>query len=445
MKNHSVRSSYSPTVLRLLSLMLALLFFSVPALAEEEDPVVVRVGDFYYTLSQVQKLLNSDLTLSRVLMAEYMDPEELAMQKAAPIARLVGICLIKEKLAEAGLIDFTSAEEEALKSAARAQYEDLWQQGWRYLQENSASPTEADVTNLLDSLGISVETVYEEYKLSELRTRAVSMYCPDIIMTEKQVREYYEEQFLIPDRVRYEDDIKTYEEEILATGSESFYTPAGYRRLRHILLDYPEEIQTPLRNDYYRLLQATESLSAAAQNLMMAAAEAESWDDIAEPRRIYDAALAEANEAQRVFEARRKELTEPLIAPRVEEIRSQYASGTPFLTLIDRYSTDTGTVNKGEGYPFHPDSTQWPAAFAEAASALEKPGDISEPVYTDLGIHILYYDSDIPSGDHVLTGEERQMLELAALRFYQDAALEELISVWRGEYDVEVHPELLND
>ena len=77
--------------------------------------------------------------------------------------------------------------------------------------------------------------------------------------------------------------------------------------------------------------------------------------------------------------------------------------------------------------------------------ALKKPGDISGPVLTDLGIHILCYASDIPAGEHELTAEERETLNASALRYYQDQELEKLIAVWRDEYDIETHPELLDD
>lgn len=93
--------------------------------------------------------------------------------------------------------------------------------------------------------------------------------------------------------------------------------------------------------------------------------------------------------------------------------------------------------------PFHPDSPNWPESFSEAAKALEKPGDISEPVYTDQGVHILYYVGDVPAGDHVLTNDERQLLNAAALRYYQLEKLNGLIEGWEADYEIETHPELL--
>ena len=64
---------------------------------------------------------------------------------------------------------------------------------------------------------------------------------------------------------------------------------------------------------------------------------------------------------------------------------------------------------------------------------------------TDLGIHILYYASDIPAGEHELTAEERETLNASALVYYQNQELEKLMIDWREEYEIETHAELLDD
>lgn len=95
------------------------------------------------------------------------------------------------------------------------------------------------------------------------------------------------------------------------------------------------------------------------------------------------------------------------------------------------------------GYLFHPDSSTWPEAFKEAAQKLEKPGDISKPVYSETGVHILCYEGEAPAGDHVLTDEEREQLNASALQYYQNERLLELCAQWKDDYDIETHPELL--
>ena len=83
------------------------------------------------------------------------------------------------------------------------------------------------------------------------------------------------------------------------------------------------------------------------------------------------------------------------------------------------------------------------AAFSDAASKLKKPGDISGPVVTEQGVHILFYEGDVPAGEHVLTDEEHALLNAAALRYYQLEKLAGLVDGWMGDNDIETHPELL--
>ena len=115
------------------------------------------------------------------------------------------------------------------------------------------------------------------------------------------------------------------------------------------------------------------------------------------------------------------------------------ASSTGIPLIKNAQNTEKG------GYPVHPDSKNWPEDFIKAAMSLKTPGDISEPVYSDAGIHILCYASDIPAGEHELTGEERETLIASALNYYQNQELEKVMADWREEYEIETHPELLDD
>ena len=128
----------------------------------------------------------------------------------------------------------------------------------------------------------------------------------------------------------------------------------------------------------------------------------------------------------------------------VDEITERYEAGIDFQSLIAKYSADTSERNAaGTGYPLHAQSEGWPEDFIKAGMALEKPGDISAPVLTEKGIHILYYAGDVPAGDHVLTDDEKELLKQSALYYRQVAALEALFEDWKKDYDIETHPELL--
>ena len=432
---------------RVISVLMAVsILLCASALAEAEDPVVVRVGDFSFTKSQLQSAIDTDIEFTELLSQETLTDEERQAQRDDTIERFIGVGLIQCKLREAGQNDFTSDEEENLKAAARNLYEQLWQGLWQRAQDSGEDFTEEQVTEYLEESGYSAEAIYEEYKATERRYRAIDLYCPPITLTEDMIREYYEEQFLNPDRERYENDIDLYEREILAQQNESFYTPAGYRAIQQILIEYPDEVYKGLAQEKVQFSQAAQAVASALQPLADAAATAQGWDDISEACANYAEAAKALEAVQQAVVEKRAALTLPLIQARVDEIRTAFDAGIDFTSLINKYSADTNAQNTEKGgYPVHPDSKNWPAEFLDAATALEKPGDISEPVLTDLGVHILYYASDIPEGEHELTGEEQETLNASALYYYQNLELEALMADWREEYEIETHPELLDD
>lgn len=209
-----------------------------------------------------------------------------------------------------------------------------------------------------------------------------------------------------------------------------------------MLLDYPEAVDSALVNENARVNIALKVLAGAAQEVAEATLTGESWDDVAGPRAKYDEALNELTAASQAYSDERERLTMPLIRDTVEAIDA----GIDINSIINQYSTDKSEQNLDKGgYPVHLDSKRWPQEFLEAVSKLEKPGDHSGPVLTDMGVHILYYASDIPAGPHKLTASERQMLNASALYYYQDLELENMMADWMDEYEIETHPELLDE
>ena len=118
-------------------------------------------------------------------------------------------------------------------------------------------------------------------------------------------------------------------------------------------------------------------------------------------------------------------------------------AGESFESQMQRYSYDTSVPPEDAGYLLHADSQLWDEAFLSAALALEKPGDVSEPVVTSAGVHIILYAADEPAGPLALTDEQHDLLTQAALTDKQTRRLEELVSQWREAYDIETHPEWL--
>ena len=430
-----------------LCFLLVMLFSLCPALAEAaDDPVVVRVGDVTFTKARLQSEVDINVTVSELMEQEFVTDEERQARRDEAIQGCIQEGLIEMKLREAGKNDFTAEEEETLRATALSQYETIWQGIWEKAKQSNQGFTEEQVTEFLNEQGYSSEAIFEALKANERLHRAVELFCPDITLTADMVEKYYEAQFLLPDRERYEKDLDLYEQEILAGNNESFYTPEGYRAIKQVLLAYPGEIDKALRNENARVNIALQAVAEAASEVSEAALTGDSWDDVAGPRAEYDAAVNELTAAKQAYNEKRERLTLPLIRDTVEAINAEIDAGIDIDSVINKYSTDKNEQNLDKGgYPVHPDSKNWPPEFLEAAGKLEKPGDLSGPVLTDMGIHILYYAADIPAGPHELTDEERQLLNASALYYYQTQALEKLVADWTDEYEIETHPELLVD
>ena len=434
-------------IMRSLSWFTALcLTLCLPAVAEStaDDPVVVRVGEFSYPLSVVQGSLDSALDVASLLSGEEATDADRQAGVQAAIDKFVNLGIIESRLKEKGKNDFSEDEVELMKSAAQAKYEELWQSLYQRASKSEEEVSEEDITGWLEGEGYTVEAIYDEYLVSERNHRAIELFCPDVTLTQAQVDAYYEEQFVGPDRERYKDNVERFEAEIVAGNNEAFYIPEGYRYIRQITLDYPKSVTASAKAQEKRLQNAMNALASRFQKLAVAATTAEGWDDLADLRAEYDKANAAVMEAQTAWMEKVKAGAQPLLQATFDAIAEEYAAGIDFKSLIEKYSSDKTDQNLSRnGYLFHPDSTTWPDAFKEAAMKLEQPGDISAPVYSETGVHILYYAGEAPAGEHVLTDDEREQLNASALQYYQNERLMELCARWKDDYEIETHPELL--
>ena len=424
---------------RLCTILILILCFAfiAPASAEDSDPIVVRVGRVEYPLSLAKYSYQSNLDLMAYqgYTPTAAEKEELKQQT---IDHLVDLALIENKLIEAGKNDLTDAEETLVRSYAGNVYESLWQGFQQRVRNEGYDASEEQITAWLSEQGYTLEIVYQEALVNVRNSRIYDLYCRDVAVTDEDVEAYLQETFVGPDREAYEFDIPRYEREILNTGNESFFTPAGYRIIRQILLPYPQEVVDAVD----ALQPEVEEGAALLESLYSAIADAVLADgDVDAAREAYQQqAEAYADLLNQVVELEQSAL--PMVKDTTDEIASRYAAGEAFASLIAEYGKEAG-ADAGAELLFHPDSEAWAEAFRQQVSALKKPGDITEPFVTNLGIHIVLYQEDVPSGAHELTDEEREALQESALQNKQQQTLRPFLDEWRTRYEIETHPEML--
>jgi peptidyl-prolyl cis-trans isomerase C len=125
------------------------------------------------------------------------------------------------------------------------------------------------------------------------------------------------------------------------------------------------------------------------------------------------------------------------VETRAKEIRQRLAAGEDFVQLAQAVSEDTGTKNKGGDLGFFTRKGKT-AAISDAAFAL-KDGEISQPVRSSVGYHILQTLAHRPPGVKPLEavrGEIRPRL----LREKQRQAAEKDRQRLEKKYHLQVHP-----
>ena len=424
---------------RFMRVLLAVLCLLLPltAVAETDDPVIVRVGRVEYPLSLARYSYQSNLDLMAYqgYTPTAAEKEELKRQT---IDHLVDLALIENKLMEKGKNDLTESEETLLRAYAGNVYESLWQGFQQRVKNEGYEASEAQITQWLNEQGYTLDMVYQEALVNVRYSRIFELYCPDVTVTDEDIEAYLQDTFVGPDREAYEHDIPRYEKEILNAGNEAFFTPAGYRIIRQILLPYPQEVV----NQINTLQPALEEGAAALENAYNNVADtAIAGGDVEAARAEYQKqSEAYAELLGKVVELEQSALQ--LVKETTDEIAQRYANGESFDSLIRVFGKEAGE-DAGAELLFHPDSEGWAEAFKQQVAELKKPGDITEPFVTNLGIHIVLYQDDLPSGVHELTEEEREALKKSALEAKQMEILQGFLAEWREQYKIETYPEML--
>jgi peptidyl-prolyl cis-trans isomerase C len=101
-----------------------------------------------------------------------------------------------------------------------------------------------------------------------------------------------------------------------------------------------------------------------------------------------------------------------------QEARAKILAGTDFNVLARQVSDDPSAQTNG-GHIGYFDKAQMDPAFADAAFALKNPGDVSEPIRSSFGYHVIRLDGRHPAGlrtfdqvkESILAGERAKFID----------------------------------
>jgi len=373
-----------------------------PALTPAPDPnkVVASIDGDNILYSDVENYFN----MIASQYSAYMDVNDpsirpLLMDQALNYA--TQIMLMEHKAAELSLDKLSEEDIAGIQKKAEDDYNSYLTSYVDYLKQTGVAEDEAkkQAEEYMASYDFTPDKIAEQYRLSEVLTRLQKSITDPVQVTDEQVKTAFDEK-VAGEKASYDANPASYCDAKL-NGGTVYYAPAGVRTVKHILIK-PEKI------DEINHLKA----------------------------KIADAATAEADkkDAQTQLDALLKEAQ-----PKVDEVVAKIKAGEDFQGLIDAYGEDpgmkAGSDTAGTGY-YVSEGASFDEAFLKAAMALEKVGDVSDPVLGTYGYHIIRYEADVTTGPTTFDAV-KEAITSEALKTAQSEAFTKALDDWKAAAKIE--------
>lgn len=373
-----------------------------------EPAVVAEFGDVQIMSNEVLDAYNAEVNRQLLNGQDVSAYADSLMDET--LNSIVTEYVKRAKAEELGLTTLSAEDEAAIDAAAQARFE----QDLAFYTRNDGTMTAEEARNdAIESMandGITLETIRSEIENEWWEEKLRDYVTQDIAITDEQIQQAYEDD-LAQQRASYDANPGQYEYARLYGETVVVYNPAGYRTFKQVLI--PLDVESSLRVG--EILFELDSLD-----------ETEDAEQIATLNAELDTLYADAEAT-------------------AEEVLGRVAQGEDFDGLIAEYGQDPQAELasvQSDGYYISDASTGYDAAIKAAAMALESPGDVSEPVRTNDGVHILYFNAEVPAGDIPLE-DVREALEAEALESLRYDAYEAQLAQWVEEANVTYHREVL--
>ena len=450
-------------VILVLMLILALLAASSCSLIIKDEEVdkqtpIIEVAGKTFTKAEVNEQVEAVMNYEEQMYSGYgltydrTDATILSAAQDSAIDAMVRQAVLDQKAAEWGL-DVISEEEQA-------EIDETVDSAYTLYFDSVKSVDFADTELEGEELDAAVEAKMAEYGYptrDELLTyetenmvleKVYDEAVKDVTVTEEELQEAYNTH-VESAMTTYGNSPSSYGTDV-QNGSTIYYVPAGYRYVKHILIEFTDEDSETISDLESQISEKQTELTTAETSLADLGEDASADDEATAQNRVTLSETVEARTAEiadlETQLADAKEAAYAAIQPTVDEVLEKIAAGEDFDALIEQYGQDPGMESspaKEDGYPVSADSTNWVAEFRDAAMALENVGDVSEPVRSDYGIHIIKYVSDAVEGEVGLDAV-RDALESEVLTQKQDEAYNAAVEAWVEEADAKIYKDRLN-
>ena len=430
--------------------------------AVEDATEIIRMGDKVYTKIQVkaaaqQELINKANTYSMFNYAYDMtDPAHIAEAQEAAVKALKEDLTLTAKAAELGFDQLTDEELEAVKAKAQESYDNMVNTAKQYVEGkdemDEAALTEAAV-KMAEDAGYTMENRTESATKDAVSAKLKEYAVKDVAVTDEEIQAEYDS--------KVESNKETYAENAASWAAAAnngyttlYYTPAGVRRVKQILVKFTEEDQTAIKDANTKLSDANTARSAAQDKVDAAQKVLDTEGITDEVKTQAEADLAAANqeldEADKALLAANQAVTDATdkafasIDEKADTVVAQLAEGGDWQKLTDEYNEDTGMKDNEKGYAVAAGMSGFDAAFVDAAMALEKIGDVSPKTKGQYGYYIIRYESDEAEGPIALD-TLKETISSSLLNTKQNDTYEATLAQWVEEAGIKVDMNALKD
>ncbi len=381
------------TPLRVISLVIASVMLLSACQKTPENTTITTVGSSKITLA--------DFNSEYEYYLDYMQIED-GSEKAAELRQQIIDYMVAQKVTlefakEKGVYDLTNEQE----AEVQASFDKLIE-GWleHYTEEitkedetitGDALKTEAQtrLDAYIESIGYTKDRLLQEETDYYRSNKLYELITTDVVVTDDMAEIKYNDR-IADAKAAYKEDPTTYQR--AANGNtQTYYVPAGVRKVKHILIMLSDEQM----EEVYNLRSKGDDEGADAK------------------RAEYLATIDE--KANKVLE-----LLEP--------------GGANFDEIAKEHNEDSGLE-----YQLLPGGKQMITEFTEAGLALENIGDISEPVGGDYGYHIMMYSADVPEGVVQTFDEAKESIIEEMLKTKKDAKYEEEFQAFKATIKIDIN------
>lgn len=309
------------------------------------------------------------------------------------------------KAAELGYTQYTDKELREIETRAQQEYDATIA---FYAGGDADDEAVAQVQDYLaETEGFNLESVKAEIESEYWMEKLVASVTANVDVDADDISALYSRR-VEEQTAEFDADTNAFEAALMG-GEVVVYNPAGYRTVKQICLALDEESAV-------RAAEINEQLASETDEAVIAQLQAE-----------LDALYAPLEES-------------------AAQAIAQFEGGKDFDDLIKTYG-DACAYSAGAfsstGYYISENTVVWPEAFVDAAMALANPGDVSAPVRSEIGVHVVRYIANVQPGSIPLSNVSAR-LTAETQTVAEDEAWLKQMQAWLEEANVQYYPENYN-